>query len=333
MADNKEVEKAGVQNELNEQVDSKSETVESYKRTPKNFLIDMIKGMLMGMAFIIPGFSGGTVAVVLGVYNGFIHAITGLFKEFKRSFFYLLPFAIGIVVAIVALIFPIKLGFEFIPLPLISLFVGLMLGGMPPIIKDAGGKPKVTHILALVLAGAAAVGICFIPAISDSTLEGVGTYFALGGVGLLAACGCVVPGISGSMITMIFGYYDDVLGAASNIITFNEIGKNLLIVAVFGIGVIIGFFTIAFLMRFLLDRFKKGTYYAIIGFIIGSVFSIYYKQEMLINPDISTPLQIALAVFLFALGAISTYMFCVYVDKKSKKTELQDCSDNSTKNY
>ena len=296
----------------------------------KNFFINVLKGAVMGIACIIPGFSGGTVAVVLGIYNGFIEAIAGLFKHFKKSFFYLLPFIIGIVIGFAGMIVPINLGFEFLPLPIICLFVGLMLGGMPPIIKDAGGDPKPAHIRALILAAAFAVGICFIPrGNADMTDAGFPQYLSLSGVGVLASVGSIVPGISGSMICMIFGAYDLVLGTLNNIVTFNfaTIGSDLLILLSFGIGMIIGFFSVAFLMRFLLRKFRKGTYYAIIGFVIGSVFSIYYKQHTgdgLINPALLLPLQIVLAVMLFAIGFVATYVFCKVFDGKKDKAKEKE---------
>ncbi len=298
------------------------------RRTPKSFFIDMIKGFVMGVAVIIPGFSGGTIAVVLGIYNGFIDAIAGLFKNFKKNFFYLLPFVLGIMIGVVALIVPIRLGFDFIPLPLICLFVGLMLGGMPPILRDAGGKPGPWHIVALVIACAFAVGICFIPVIGNGGMEDAGfpVYLALSGVGALAAAGCIVPGISGSMIAMIFGFYDDVIKAGNDLITFNNFWQSVLVLLAFGIGIIIGFFTIAFVMRALLRKFPKGTYYAIIGFILGSVFSIYYKQAqtMLINPELPVPLQVVLAVTLFAVGFAATFTFCMVSAKKEREIKEKE---------
>ncbi len=298
------------------------------RRTPKSFFIDMIKGFVMGVAVIIPGFSGGTIAVVLGIYNGFIDAIAGLFRHFKKNFFYLLPFVLGILIGVVALIVPIRLGFEYIPLPLICLFVGLMLGGMPPIIRDAGGRPGIGHIVALILACAFAVGICFIPAIGTGGMDDAPfpVYLALAGVGALAAAGCIVPGISGSMIAMIFGFYDDVIKAGTDLIAFNGFWHNALILLAFGIGIIIGFFTIAFIMRALLRKFPKGTYYAIMGFIVGSVFSIYYKQAqtMLINPELPIPLQVVLAITLFAIGFAATFTFCMFTMKKEREIKEKE---------
>ena len=134
------------------------------KITVKNFFLNILKGMLMGMALIIPGFSGGTVAVVLGVYYGLVSAVSGLLsRDFVRNFLFLLPFAIGMVLAVALLIIPIRTALEYLPLPTICLFVGLMLGGVPPIAKDAGKPNKFAYILSFAIACAVAVGICFLP--------------------------------------------------------------------------------------------------------------------------------------------------------------------------
>ncbi len=296
------------------------------------FFLNMLKGAVMGVAFVIPGFSGGTVAVILGIYNGFIGAITGLFKHFKSSFFYLLPLVLGILVGALAFMIPIDLAFRYVPLPAICLFVGLMLGGTPPVINQLkeGGKPKAAHIIALIIACAVAVGICFIPHFNGVPTDGslsVGSYFTLIGVGALAAVGCVIPGISGSMIALIFGVYDTVIGACSEAIRFVDFGRNILVILSFGGGIIIGFFTVAFLMRYLLKRFYKGTYYAIAGFIVGSVFSVFYTQatgDGLLNPKWNgtmIAIIIVISVILAAIGFALTYIFCKYFEKRKAKIE------------
>lgn len=304
------------------------------KTTPKIFFLNVLKGGLIGVALITPGFSGGTVAVVLGIYYGLVSAVAGLLKNFKKNFLFLLPFAIGMVVAVAALIIPMRLAFEYIPLPIICLFVGLMLGGMPPIAKEAG-KPTPLLILAFVLACAFAVGICFIPVpegMEAGEQANVGVYFALAGVGLIAACGFVVPGISGSMIMMIFGFYYYVLGAGENLLKFNNVGNSLLILFVFTIGVIAGFFLISFLMKIFITRYKRGTYYAILGFLVGSVFSIYYKQDTLITDIMPLPAFIVLSVLLFAVGFAASFIFCKLTERKREdknSSQTEEPSENT----
>lgn len=279
----------------------------------------------MGVALIIPGFSGGTVAVVLGIYYGLVSAVSGLFRHFVRNFLYLLPFAIGMVLSVAALIIPIGAALEYIPLPTICLFVGLMLGGVPPIARDAGRPNKFAYIVSFVLACAVAVGICFIPRLGDvevGSAPGVGTYFSLVGVGFVGACGFVVPGISGSMILMVLGYYNYVLGAGRGVLTLTNVGGNLLIILVFAVGVIAGFFVISFIMKLLLTHCKRGTYYAILGFIAGSIFTLFYQQaDSLINYGLSVPLQSVLAGLLFVVGAGASSLFCVYAERKKQREE------------
>ena len=82
----------------------------------KNSLINLFKGALIGVSMIIPGVSGGTVAVLLNIYNELIEAISNLKSEFKKSFKFLLPIAIGMVLAFVAMYFPLKLALKYIPL-------------------------------------------------------------------------------------------------------------------------------------------------------------------------------------------------------------------------
>ena len=296
------------------------------KTTPKTFFTDVLKGGLIGVALITPGFSGGTVAMVLGIYYGLVSAIAGLFKNFKKNFLYLLPFALGMIAAVAALIIPMRLAFDYIPLPIICLFVGLMLGGVPPIAKEAG-KPSLPHILSFALACAFAVGICFIPVpegIAAGGEAGAGVYFALAGVGVVAACGFVVPGISGSMIMMIFGLYYYVLGAGESLLRFENVCESLLILFVFLIGVVIGFFLISLLMKFFLTRYKRGTYYAILGFMAGSVFSIYYKQETLITDVMPLPAFVVLSAVLFAVGFAASFVFCKLTEKSREIEERAD---------
>lgn len=291
------------------------------KITVKNFFLNILKGMLMGMALIIPGFSGGTVAVVLGVYYGLVSAVSGLLsRDFVRNFLFLLPFAIGMVLAVALLIIPIRTALEYLPLPTICLFVGLMLGGVPPIAKDAGKPNKFAYILSFAIACAVAVGICFLPmldTVDEAADPGVGTYFALFGVGVVGACGFVVPGISGSMILMVLGFYNYILGAGESLLKLTDIGHNLLIILVFAAGVLVGFFIISFIMKQLLTHCKRGTYYAILGFIAGSVFTLFYQQyDSLIMPDMSAPLQITLAVLLALVGFAASFVFCVFTERK-----------------
>ena len=112
----------------------------------KSFLIDVVRGCAIGVAFIIPGFSGGSVAAILGIYEKLVGAIADIFKDFKKSILTLLPILIGMVCGIVALLFPLEWALGAYPIPTVCIFVGLALGGLPSITDKLGGKIKVTNI-------------------------------------------------------------------------------------------------------------------------------------------------------------------------------------------
>ena len=99
-----------------------------------SFFFDLLRGVGIGLAFIIPGFSGGSVAAILGIYEKLIGAVAGLFTSFKKSFITLLPIAIGLVIGAVSLLFPIKWALSEFAFPTVSLFVGLTVGCLPTLL-------------------------------------------------------------------------------------------------------------------------------------------------------------------------------------------------------
>ncbi len=282
----------------------------------KDKIIDFLKGCAIGIAMIIPGVSGGTLAVLLNIYDKMIYAISSLRKEFKKSFFYLLPIVLGIVVAFAAMYYPLKLALQYIPFQTTMVFLGLMAGSTPKIVMDAsknGFKPL--NILSFIIPLSIVIGICFIPGLSNVDLSSsmpTYQYFLIVLIAILASCALVVPGISGSMLLLILGYYQPVLNL------FSELKTNtwhaLLLLVLFAIGIVIGFLTIAKLMKYLLNKFKRGTNWAIVGFVIGSL------PALLIQFDYSSTsmdaFTIGISVFLCLVMGIASFFFTKYIDKK-----------------
>lgn len=284
----------------------------------------MAKGGAIGLAMIIPGVSGGTLAVLLGVYDKIIDSVGNLFKKFKESFLFLLPIALGAVLAFAALYYPLKYALLYAPFPTIMLFAGLMLGSIPDLTKksEKNGFKKFDTI-GLALACFLVIGICFIPNLGDVNLSAdmeVWQYFLLLFMGMLASCALVVPGVSGSMLMLIFGYYQPLLATISALkVSF---GHSLLVLATFAVGLVIGFFTIAKLMQFLLKRFRRATYWSIVGFVIGSIPAVIITFFHEYAHDLTTylsPLQISLGVVCFVLGAIATFFLARFATKHAEK--------------
>ncbi|MDE6104190.1 MAG: DUF368 domain-containing protein, partial [Clostridia bacterium] len=138
----------------------------------KEFFINVARGAAIGVSMIIPGVSGGTIAVLLNVYEKLIDSVSNLRKEFKKSIAFLLPILLGAALAIIAMYFPIKFALEKAPLPTVLFFAGLIVGSVPKVLKDAisGGFKLKVDIAASVIPLLVVIGICFIPGLGDANL-------------------------------------------------------------------------------------------------------------------------------------------------------------------
>ncbi len=285
----------------------------------KKFFKNFAMGAGIGVAMIIPGVSGGTIAVLFNVYEKLIGAISDLRKDFKNSFFFLLPIVLGALCGIAALYFPLKYAIQYAPLPTILLFAGLMTGSLPKLFKDTrknGFKP--TDFIALILPLALVVGICFIPALGQADLSAdmpVWGYFVLIAIGAVASCALVVPGVSGSLLLLIFGYYQPILDVISQI--FSDFPHSLLVLALFAAGLIAGFFSIAKLMKLLLKKFPRATGWAIMGFVLGSIPALCFTDEFL-NAKIDG-VQIAVGALLCLAGVILSAAIAAYAESRNAK--------------
>lgn len=248
------------------------------------FIKDIIKGIMMGVANIIPGVSGGTMAVSMGIYDDIISSITNLFSQFKKSIKTLLPYIIGMALGLVGLSFIIKYLLQNYALPTNFAFIGLILGGLPILFgRLKGHKINVAHGIVFLVFFCLIIGLQLLGegsgnnvTINMSVLEVVKLFF----IGVIASATMVIPGVSGSMILMLLGYYYPVLDCVTNFIKaltdfdINQMLHYASILVPFGIGVVIGIFAIAKLIEILLKRYESLTYSAILGLVIASPFAI-----------------------------------------------------------
>ena len=292
----------------------------------KEFLFDIVRGMAIGVAFIIPGFSGGSIAAILGIYEKLIGAIAGIFKHFKKSIVTLLPIAIGMVAGVVSLLFPLGWALEAYPIPTVCIFVGLAIGGMPSITDKTRGKVSAKNVLAFAIPCALAVALSFLPVSPDvNLLTGMNffDYALLFVIGIVGSTALVVPGISGSMLLLIFGYYNPIVNLATeHLLKGRDVGQALSVLCTVVGGIIIGFFLISTIMRWLLANCPRGTYFAILGFIIGSIPTVYISTAK----EAGLPFEclmpnawywIISALFLIA-GFIASFSLVIYSRKRGK---------------
>ena len=290
------------------------------------FITDIIKGMLIGVANIIPGVSGGTMMVSMGVYEKILGAVNTLFKNFKKSVAMLLPLAIGMVLGIGIFSFIIPFCLEEYPFPTCFCFIGLILGGIPAIVKPAkeslkkeNKKISAAHIITFIILFGIAVGMAAMNETETHSANfdlSIGFMLFLFVVGVITSATMVVPGVSGSLVLMILGFYSGIVGTISEFITgvisldIQVILHSVGILVPFGIGVIVGIFAVAKLIEWLFEKYPSITYGGILGLIVASPVAILIKMG---NKNINV-VTIVLGIVLLVVGTWFTYWF-------GKKTE------------
>ena len=279
----------------------------------KNIIL-VIKGFVMGIANIIPGVSGGTLALTMGIYEDFIGAISHFLKNLKKNLKFLLPIFIGMALSILSMSNVISAAFDKFPVPTTLFFMGLVLGGIPMLTnkvkKTKEAKQASSYIIAILTCALVMIlafsNELFGKGLGDANLANMNviSYFVLFLVGVVAAATMVIPGVSGSLVLMLLGYYLPIVNTVKDLTHFNNIGHNLLICIPFGIGVVVGIVLIAKLIEWLLKKYEAKTYFGVLGFIIASVIAIPVSVFHEVDSMAYTLPEGIIAVILMVVGYI-----------------------------
>ena len=260
-------------------------------------IINIIKGVVIGVSNIIPGVSGGTMAVVLGIYDKIISSATGFFKDWKKNAFFLGQLAVGAGIGILAFSKIITLLFENYPKQTNLFFIGLILGSAPLIFKKATENKvnKANYIWFVIgFISLAIMGVIREPSVTNKVIGELtlGSGISLLASGFIAAATMILPGVSGSLVLMMIGMYNPILNAVSEF--------NIPILALVAIGVLLGFVTMAKVIEMLFNKYPQTAYFIILGLVLGSVFGIYQ--------GFGTGLMIIGSIISFIIGFSVSYM-------------------------
>lgn len=268
----------------------------------------LIYGMLLGVANIVPGVSGGTTAVILNIYNPLIDSVANLKSKPKQSIRFLFPLLVGCGLGILFFANIIKLALANYPAITNFFFIGLIVGSFPLLYKKAYNKgsskilkPTISLLIGVIIMIALATIVPSSEGVVYETLT-ISIFLKLFFVSMLAASAMILPGISGSFIMLLFGTYTTILSAISSF--------NIIILIPAGSGILIGIFGGAKIINILLIKSPNITYGLICGLVIGSVYSIY--------PGLTFDISGALSVLSLLVGAIITLWFSS--DKRSRIT-------------
>ncbi|WP_214269210.1 polyprenyl-phosphate transporter PopT [Staphylococcus pseudoxylosus] len=238
------------------------------------------KGFAMGTTDLVPGVSGGTIALLLGIYDDFIRSISGIFsKRFWESLKFLIPIGLGMVIAIGVLSKLISYLLSTHTVPTMFFFVGLIGGIIPYLLKTSKFKQtfNTLHYILLLL------GIIIIVVITllNNGDKHAGETLSLNSgliikyfiAGMCASSAMLLPGISGSFMLLVFGVYGTVMFAISEFMSLNFAAIPVLLTV--GLGVICGFLFSSKLIQYLLSYYTFLTYALIIGFVVGSLYAVF----------------------------------------------------------
>ncbi|MCD1654927.1 DUF368 domain-containing protein [Treponema zuelzerae] len=236
-----------------------------------NNLKTYLVGIILGIANVIPGVSGGTMAVVFNVYDKILEVISLDFSRIKKNILFLLLLAAGLATGVLLFANLVDWLFASHPTPTAFFFTGIILGSVPFIFKRAKGDSFSPGAAVFIAAGLAVMIVMAVvqadESVSAITSLSVPVFFWLFFLGAVGAVAMIIPGISGSLVLLILGGYRTVISAISDF--------NIPLLLPIGFGIIAGLLAGAGLVRFLMTRFPKATYALILGLVAGSVLPVY----------------------------------------------------------
>jgi putative membrane protein len=250
----------------------------------KEVFINFFVGIFIGLSVIVPGISGSTMAITMKVYDKGMYAFSHIFKEFKKCFLYALPVIFGIFIGFFTSVIGVRVLLEHFPFITICAFLGLMIGTYPVIFKEIKGVVVTKKRAALSVVGFV-VPILFsvlslLPANSFLAPEKpqIWHYVLFFVLGLLISITQLMPGLSATVLMMVFGCYGYLIGNLRGSVLIKDF-KLLLVYVVMGIGFLVGVFTFSKGIEKILKKARVQFFYAIAGVSIGSVVSVFVGSE------------------------------------------------------
>lgn len=314
------------------------------------FLKRFLAGIGIGTGAAIPGVSGAAIAVIFKVYEDIIQAVNSFRKQFGYSIKVLIPILLGIICAVIPCIYLFSLAFEHLMFVLISIFAGFLIGSLPSITdKVKGIKPNIVQIM-LIITGFLFVITLGVLSVAFGDKMNIGglfininqnwwLYLVLIPVGVLAAVALTVPGLSGSLILLVIGFYrplvDSVKTWASNCVhgDWSMIGPLLGVIGCFGLGCLIGVVLVSKVMNILLKKYRDSTFFTIIGFISGSILVLFFNYDIFnyylnwaghsfpnINPVLPIYMELPIGIVVMMLCAFGSYML-VRLERKNRQEQ------------
>ena len=306
------------------------------KYNKKTWCKSALLGFFIGLAVIVPGISGSTVAIIFKLYDQFLYALGNLFKKFKQCVIFLFPIAVGIVVGVGLGFIAVKELLKILPFAIVCLFAGLMSGAFPAVTDEIKGVKKTGIRVALFIVGllipvALGATSALLSLEETSSVGGlfdkVQWWHIILGVVIGAVVGItqIVPGLSASAFLMAVGWFGAIVDSVS-VTYWTENPAVFLIYGGLGVGFLIGLLGFSKLLTFVFGKARQTAYCMIVGLSLGSILSMFCNGDITetyvgwaTGTGSDPVLNVVLGVILFALGAFGAYMLVRYERKKNNE--------------
>ena len=257
------------------------------KKGLKNFFYRMLCGAFLGISVIAPGISGSIMAVMMGIYDELIEIISNPFKNLKKNIAYLFPMVIGAFASMLLLLQALDFLFEYYPTPAYLLFMSLIAGSIPTVINEAKkGKIKAKYFIgvACALVFALTIGYLgktgFVVAVDTTNTASTAMRIYLPVCGGVAGMMSMVPGMSVSMVLMMFSIYEPLLHMVTSVISPDNWFSDAWFVSVITIGTValaflVGMVLFSNITKRVFDKHRSLAFLMVLGFMTGSIVSIF----------------------------------------------------------
>ncbi len=318
------------------------------KYNKKTWCKSGLLGFFIGLAVIVPGISGSTVAIIFKLYDQFLYAVGNLFKQFKKCFAFLLPIGLGMVLGVALGFLTVKQLLDWLPFAVVGLFAGLMSGAFPAVKDEIKGmKWTGARTLLVCLGVIIPVAVGFVSAFltadgAEAAGELVIDKFATVKwwqiplaliVGYLVGVTQIVPGLSASAILMAIGWFQTLVNSVS-LGYWTQNPQIFLIYAGLGVGFLLGLFTFSKFLTAVFNKARHTAYSLIVGLSLGSILSMFCNGDIVavytswVSDGVAW-LDLCLGIALFAVGAVGSYMLVRYQRKKDAEKNVEDSNQNN----
>lgn len=316
------------------------------KYNKKTWCKSALLGFFIGLAVIVPGISGSTVAIIFKLYDQFLYAVGNLFRKFKKCFAFLLPIGIGMVVGVLLGFISVKKLLDIIPFAVVCLFAGLMCGAFPAVKDELKGAERNGKRIALfavglfipVALGCVSAWLASGESFTEDMFANVQWWHILLGlaIGYVVGVTQIVPGLSASAFLMAVGWFASLVDSVS--LTYWQ--SNPMIFALYaglGMGFLAGLFTFSKFLTYMFGRARHTSYFMIVGLSLGSIVSMFCNGDIIETylawaQNGVVVFDLILGIVLFALGVLGAYALVRYQRKKDAEAQAESSTTIVDKN-